>query len=204
MEELSGVPYDRAVATHGELDGERLLRLAIRGVLETTLLHGLFHGDLHAGNVLIDADGTFALVDFGICGRLDDRRRAALVRYLLAFAANDAGGQIEAVRAFGAVPAGADTSRLVAALQAELDRLDARVDGAITFDRLGDTLGRLLRVLAANGFTMPQELVLFFKNLLYLSGFAAAIAPEADLFAEITEILGRIGAEHGDELARLL
>jgi ubiquinone biosynthesis protein len=203
MEEVAGVPYDRAMAAYGALDGERLLRLAIRGVLETTLLHGLFHGDLHAGNVLIDADGTFALVDFGICGRLDERRRGGLVRYLLAFAANDAAGQVEAVREFGAVPPGADTAPLVAALQAELDRLDARVDGAVTFDRLGDTLGRLLRVLAANGFTMPQELVLFFKNLLYLSGFAAAIAPDADLFAEITAIIGRLGETHGAELTAL-
>ena len=205
MEEVAGVPYDRAVLTHGDaIDGDRLLHLAIRGVLETTLLDGLFHGDLHAGNVLVDGDGTFALVDFGICGRLDDRQRAALVRFLLAFAASDAAAQVAAVQHFGAVPADTDLAPFTAELQAELDRLDARADGAVTFDRLGDTLGRLLRILARNGFTMPKELVLFFKNLLYLSGFAAAIAPDADLFAEVTAIIGSIGERHGEELGALL
>lgn len=205
MDELAGVPYDRALATHGDaVRGDELLTLAIRGVLETTLLDGLFHGDLHAGNVLVDGDGTFALVDFGICGRLDDRQRAGLVRYLLAFAGGDAAGQVHALAHFGAIPPGADVGPLVEQLQAELDRLDRREHGAVTFDRLGDTLGRLLRVLAANGFTMPKELVLFFKNLLYLSGFAAAIAPSTDIFAQVTAILTAIGEHHGDELARLL
>ncbi len=203
MEEVAGVSYDKAVVTTTQ-DGERLLALAIRGVLETTILDGLFHGDLHAGNVLLDGDGGFALVDFGICGRFDDRQRAGLVRYLLAFAASDAEGQVRAMQHFGAIPADADVLAISAQLQAELDRLDGRLDGAVTFDRLGDTLGRLLRTLAVNGFAMPKDLVLFFKNLLYLSSFAAAVAPQTDLFAQITALLGTIGEQHGEELAVLL
>ncbi len=203
MEEVAGVSYDKATLATPQ-DGERLLQLAIRGVLETTILDGLFHGDLHAGNVLLDADGGFALVDFGICGRFDDRQRAGLVRYLLAFAAGDAEGQVRAMQHFGAIPPDADVRAIGAQLQVALDRLDSRVDGAVTFDRLGDTLGRLLRVLAANGFAMPKDLVLFFKNLLYLGSFAAAVAPRTDLFAQITALLGAIGEEHGAALAALL
>lgn len=105
---------------------------------------------------------------------------------------------------FGAIPAGADVAVIAADLQVELDRLDRRQDGAVTFERLGDTLGRLLRVLAANGFAMPKDLVLFFKNLLYLGAFAAAIAPETDLFAEVTRLLGEIGTDHAEDLASLL
>jgi ubiquinone biosynthesis protein len=74
---------------------------------------------------------------------------------------------------------------LVSELGLELDRIDRRRDGAITFEQLGATVGRLLAVLQRGGFRMPKELVLFFKNLLYLSGFAASVAPEADLFAVI-------------------
>ena len=195
MEHVPGVPYDRAIEPHGEaIDGDALLRLAITGVLTTTLLDGLFHGDLHAGNVLVDADGTFGLVDFGICGRLGAGQREALGRYLFAFAASDAAAQIEAMRAFGAIPDDADTEALVAELSVELERLDDRVDGAITFERLGDTIGRLLAVLIRNGFRMPKELVLFFKNLLYLSGFAASIAPDADLFEIVNDSLGELAA----------
>jgi ubiquinone biosynthesis protein len=180
--------------------GERLFTAGVRGVLQATIVHGLFHGDLHAGNVLVEGD-RFSMVDFGMCGRLDAAQRAGLVRFLLGFAASDARAQVEAMRTFGAIAEDADVEELVARLQVDLSRLDARADGQVTFDRLGETLGQLLRTLAAGGFRMPKELVLFFKNLLYLSGFAAAVAPDADVLAVVTGILADLFSRDGGSLA---
>ncbi len=205
MEHVDGVSFTKARATHGDvIDGDRLLHLAVRGVLETTLVHGLFHGDLHAGNVLVDARGDFALVDFGICGRLDAAQREGLVRFLVAFAASDAEGQVAAMVRFGAIDPSADRSKLVAELQVQLDALERREGGEVTFDKLGATLGRLLAVLAANGFRLPKELVLFFKNLLYLGEFTATFAPDADLLAEVAQIMGELLAAHPEELGALV
>jgi ubiquinone biosynthesis protein len=202
MSELEGTPYDRAAALLGERDeGERLLALAIGGVLRSALLHGIFHGDLHAGNVLVRPDGTFGLLDFGICGRFTPEQRVSMARYLVGFAREDALAQAEALRDFGAIANAGDA--LVAELGAELERTALRVDGAVTFERLGDTVSSQLGILARHGFRMPKELVLFFKNLLYLSSFAAAIAPDADLFCSIETALGSIDDE-GDGLMRLL
>src|SRR5439155_4124353 len=36
-----------------------------------TLAHGVFHGDIHAGNLLVLEDGSIGVVDWGIVGRLD-------------------------------------------------------------------------------------------------------------------------------------
>ncbi len=201
MEHLPGVSYVRLPPEDlAGGAGERLFTAGVRGVLQATIVHGLFHGDLHAGNVLVDGD-RFSMVDFGMCGRLDAGQRAGLVRFLLGFAASDARAQVEAMRTFGAVDEHADVEALVAALQTDLSRLDARADGQVTFDRLGETLGRLLRTLAAGGFRMPKELVLFFKNLLYLSGFAAAVAPDADVLAVVTGILGDLFSRDDGALA---
>jgi ubiquinone biosynthesis protein len=201
MEYLPGVSYTRLPPEDvaGE-PGERLFAAGVRGVLEATIVHGLFHGDLHAGNVLVDGE-RFSMVDFGMCGRLDAAQRAGLVRFLLGFAASDARAQVEAMRTFGAIEADADVEALVARLQEDLTRLDDRTDGEITFDRLGETLGRLLRTLAQGGFRMPKELVLFFKNLLYLSGFAASVAPDADVLAVVTGILTDLFSREDGALA---
>ncbi|WP_229051616.1 AarF/ABC1/UbiB kinase family protein [Aeromicrobium sp. Leaf350] len=189
MELLPGVSYARLDPSRDH-DGERLLHLGIKGVVEATLKHGVFHGDLHAGNVLVDEDtGSFSLVDFGIAGRLDAAQRAGLVEYLTAWAMSDAEGQIRAMQSFGAIAHDAEIEALVAELQVELDLLQDRSRGAVTFDQLGLTLGRLLQVLARNGFRMPKELVLFFKNLLYLAGFAASVAPDADVLDVVQTIL---------------
>ncbi len=203
MDQIEGVPYDRAAAEFGDrLDGPRLLSLAVGGVLSTALLHGVFHGDLHAGNVLVRRDGTFGLLDFGICGRFTDSQRRSIARYLAGFAQGDAHAQVCALRDFGAVPATSD--ELVAELAGELERLAQRTDGAITFRRLGENASNQLSILARHGFRMPKELVLFFKNLLYLSSFAAAVAPQADLLTVIESALSAVGARHADQLGQLL
>lgn len=193
MEELPGISYAKLPPeTAADLDGTKLLRVGVKAVLEATLVHGAFHGDLHAGNVLIADDGTFSLVDLGIAGRLDATQRAALVTYLMGFAASDATLQVQAMEQFGALSKSVDREALVEALQAELARIDAREAGAITFERLGEVLGSLLRLLAERGVTLPKDLVLFFKNLLYLSGFSATVAPNADLFAVIQDLLQEV------------
>jgi ubiquinone biosynthesis protein len=201
MEHLPGVSYDRARDQFGpRLEGEKLLQLAIQGVLETTLIYGLFHGDLHAGNVLIDGGDRFALVDFGICGRVDARQRAALVAFMLAFAQMDARAQLAALTRFGALPPDADLDPLAEKLQVELDRINPDSGTGLTYDQVGDTLSTVLRLLSESRFRLPKELVLFFKNVLYLTSFTASIAPDADLLAQIGPILGHFMAKYAAEL----
>lgn len=197
MEHAPGVAYDKATAAYGSrLQGDKLLTLAIQGVLETTLIYGLFHGDLHAGNVLIDGGDRFALVDFGICGRIDAAQRAALVRFLLAFAEMDARAQLIALEPFGAIPPDADIDALAAPLQALIEEIDPRAGHQLTFDELGAVAGRVLTILSASGFRAPKDLVLFFKNLLYLASFTASVAPDADLLAQIEPVMRHLTSKY--------
>lgn len=192
MEAMPGRPYDKAPVT----DGERLVELAIKGVLEGTLAYGRFHGDLHAGNVLVEGGERFSLVDFGITGRLTAAERAGLVRFLLGFAAMDAARQMAALQAFGAPP---PTPEMVADLQEVIDALPP----GLSVDALGETLGGVVTTLAAHGFQVPTPLVLFFKNVLYLSSFTAAVAPGADLLAQIGPQLAYFSTKYGEELLSL-
>ena len=57
--------------------------------LEGAMLYGVFHGDLHGGNLFVQPDGRVALLDFGITGRLDEPRRLAFLRLLMAGTVND-------------------------------------------------------------------------------------------------------------------
>jgi ubiquinone biosynthesis protein len=205
MEHVPGVSYDKARARYGsQLKGDMLLTLAIQGVLETTLMYGVFHGDLHAGNVLIDGGDRFALVDFGICGRIDAEQRAALVRFLLAFAEMDAKAQLIALEPFGAIPPDADIDALAIPLQAEIERIDPRAGNRLTFDELGAVVGRVLTILSASGFRAPKDLVLFFKNLLYLSSFTASVAPNADLLAQIDPVMRHLTAKYPQAVSEIV
>lgn len=52
---------------------EDLTRTILEVVLRQILVDGVFHADLHGGNILLTPDGSFALLDFGSVGRLDAR-----------------------------------------------------------------------------------------------------------------------------------
>lgn len=197
MERLPGVAY-----TSAEVDkevGERLLRFAIQTVLEHTLIYGVFHGDLHAGNVLLDTGtGKLSLVDFGIVGRLSPDQRVALGQFLVGFAHMDVRAQLEAMVDFGTIPLLTDLGPLEAEIEREVRPHDLAEDADVA--ELADRIGKLIQVVARHGVSLPKELVLFFKNLLYLNGFAASIAPDANLLGEIAPVFGYFQLKYGDAI----
>jgi ubiquinone biosynthesis protein len=76
MERLDGFRWGDAQSMRDAgIDTEAVLRAALIAFLEGALLYGVFHGDLHGGNLFVQADGRVALLDFGITGRLDEIER---------------------------------------------------------------------------------------------------------------------------------
>lgn len=208
MERLPGVPYTVARDRFGDaIDGEKLLRSAAAGVLEHSMIYGVFHGDLHSGNVLVTEDGGISLVDYGICGRLDDRERAQLVRLLVAAMQRDTKAQVIAAAEMGAIPADVD----IEAAAAELEKYQAiaeeftdapfnQLDLTLITSQMRDAIKFLMKL----GFVVPKELVLFSRNMLYLNGFAAALAPEANMLAELENLLAHMTGKYPTELAGIL
>jgi ubiquinone biosynthesis protein len=207
MERVAGIRYTDAAIIHPDLDGRRVVRLAVQGVLEHALLYGVFHGDLHAGNVLIDEAGNFSLVDFGIAGRLDAAQRAALARLVVAFARNDFATQVATVAEMGALPPGIDLEPLIrqfaeesAVVLAALDRPLSQLD----FGMLTAQVARATRLLAEHRFRQPKELFLFSKNALYLNGLCNAFAPDINLMSEIAPIFLYFQTKYPKEIGSIM
>jgi ubiquinone biosynthesis protein len=207
MERVPGVRYTDALEKYpGAVDGHKLTRLAIQSVLEQTMIYGVFHGDLHAGNVLISPDGRFSLVDMGIVGRMNAEQRASLVRFMIAFASDDIRGQVESMREFGAISPDADIDAMVETLEVHAAALPTEIRaGQMTanFEEFADAIGGIIRVLTAAGFVAPKELVLFFKNTLYLNGFAAALAPDLNLFDEIQPVFSYFTSKYAEAMTAM-
>jgi predicted unusual protein kinase regulating ubiquinone biosynthesis (AarF/ABC1/UbiB family) len=85
MEYLDGVPIDDVEAAGGlGYDGAAAVDQVVRGWLVTALRGGIFHGDVHAGNVLVLRDGRVGVIDWGIVGRLSEESRWLLRRFIAA------------------------------------------------------------------------------------------------------------------------
>jgi predicted unusual protein kinase regulating ubiquinone biosynthesis (AarF/ABC1/UbiB family) len=83
MDWLDGVPIDdfAAIGALG-LDPRSLLEAVVRTWMLIAVRDGCFHGDVHAGNLLLLRDGRLGVLDWGIVGRLDPEAHRFLRRTL--------------------------------------------------------------------------------------------------------------------------
>jgi ubiquinone biosynthesis protein len=200
MERLDGYAFDDVAGLKDAgIDTEAIVRTGMIGFMEGCMLHGLFHGDLHGGNLFILKDGRTALLDFGITGRMDETRRQAFLRLLLSASTNNVTGQLAALRDLGALPPDTDLAAVVADLGLDRPPLDPT---KLTPDELISEIQDVMKALLAYGASMPKELMLFVKNLVFLDGAIARLAPDLDLFAEITHIATYFATTHGATIAQ--
>src|ERR1700733_12670804 len=98
MERVQGIRIDDvAPIRKAGFDGTELVKALLFSLFEGGLRHGLFHGDLHAGNLYVDDQGRIVFFDFGIMGRIDPRTRwllRELVHALLVKKDHAAAGKI--------------------------------------------------------------------------------------------------------------
>ncbi len=83
MDFLDGVPIDDVTAIEAlGYDAGPLLTDLLRSWFLTGLRDGMFHGDIHAGNLMLLRDGRMGMVDWGIVGRLDEPTRHLFRRFV--------------------------------------------------------------------------------------------------------------------------
>jgi predicted unusual protein kinase regulating ubiquinone biosynthesis (AarF/ABC1/UbiB family) len=83
MEFLDGEPIDDlAAATRYGVDPAPLVAQIVRSFFLMTIKWGVFHGDVHAGNLMLLRDGRIGLLDWGIVGRLDADTHRFFVRVI--------------------------------------------------------------------------------------------------------------------------
>ena len=60
----------------------------------------------------------------------------------------------------------------------------------------------MVKALLGYGASMPKELMLYVKNMVFLDGAIARLAPDLDILAEITSISMQFAVRHGEQLGR--
>ena len=200
MERLSGFKIeDIAGMREAGVDTEEVIRTAMISFLEGAMFHGIFHGDLHGGNLFIRPDGRIALMDFGMTGRLDDKQRLAFLSLLVGAATNDLRGQLAALRDLGALDDDVDLDEVIAAFNLDRPPPDlAKMSGEEMVAELQQTVKQLL----AYGARLPKVLMLFVKDMLFIDGAILHLAPDIDLLGEIATIASTITERRRDIIAK--
>jgi ubiquinone biosynthesis protein len=200
MERLSGFKYDDVDGMRAAgVDGATVLRAMLISFLEGAMIYGVFHGDLHGGNLFVRPDGRVALFDYGMTGRMDEQQRLAFLRMMMTGAMNDVRGQVEAFRDLGALPADADIDGILKLLKVDRPVQDPT---KMEPEKLVGEIQELLRGLLGQGARLPKHLMLYVKNMLFFDGAIAHLAPDLNMFEEVARIYAYFAMNHAERIER--
>jgi ubiquinone biosynthesis protein len=185
MERLIGRPLGaagHALAAMGMQERRALAGALLATVFDQVLDHGLFHVDLHPGNVLLLDDGTLGLLDLGSVGRIDGTTRLAFARLLGAVGSGDSLTAGDALLELVDRPEEIDERALERALGGLIVRYAA--PGATMG---ADVFAALFRLVTAYRLSIPPQVAALFRTFATLEGTLALLDPAFDLVGAARE-----------------
>ena len=72
----------------------------------------------------------------------------------------------------------------------------------LTGEEILDEVQRMVKALLGYGASMPKSSTLYVKNMVFLDGAIATLAPDLDILAEITNVAMLFASRHGEQLGR--
>jgi ubiquinone biosynthesis protein len=155
------------------LDGKEIAAVGADVFLRMVLIHGLFHGDPHPGNLMALAGNRIGFIDFGMLGRIGATRRRQVLDFVRSIITSDARQLATVLQEWSG-----DQSGDLAQLEQGADLFIAR-HGTGALD-LGRAVTDILSLARANALILPTDLVVLFKALATADGVMKRLDPDFD------------------------
>lgn len=196
LEALEGIPLSQPSAlTQPGLNLDNVMRAGVRCYFRQVFVHGLFHGDLHAGNLFVMPDSTVGLIDFGIVGRLNERVRDAIASMFVALYTEDYERLAYEYVDLAPFNDEIDVDEFAKDLQ---DLLAPHFGLNLKNVNLGRLLMSTTVVAAKHHLVLPSELMLFFKSIITVEGMGRVIQSDFDLLPHALEFTDELVSKKMD------
>ena len=215
LEWAKGTPLSDPASLEAEgIDRPALATALMRAFLAQALDHGVFHADLHEGNLFVSAPDRIEAVDFGIVGRLGPEQRRYLAEILWGFLQRDYERVARVHFEAGYVPARHAVGDFAQALRAVGEPIFGRTARDVSMSRV---LIQLFEITGQFDMHLRPELVLLQKTMMTAEGVARSIWPDLDIWTAADPVvrrwmtrelsptarLNRLGEQAGRVLSRL-
>ena len=176
MSWVDGLRLHEVAQSLDRQEKQRLVVLLVDVMLQMFVSDGLFHADLHPGNIVFHRDGSFTLLDFGMVGELTERQRDRFILYWFAVV------QRQSRRAFHHFEAqtqplpGANEEAFFARFATLAEKFYSSPLSEMSFTKV------YLDMMMAGyelGFVFPSELMLHAKALTTAEALIFVLAPDA-------------------------
>ncbi len=172
----SFTPLERDALIEQGLDPGLLARRGAQAFIKMLLEDGLFHGDPHPGNLRAMSDNRVGFIDFGMVGRLDERRRLEVMNFMRALTE----GSTETLVAVLIDWSGERVQDLSQIEQAAREYMARHSGGPLKMSAL---ITGFLGLIREYRLLLPPDLLVLFKALVTADGVLIRLDPELDLVA---------------------
>ncbi len=189
MERMHGTPISQIERLRADgVDLKRLSRAGVEIFFTQIFRDGFFHADMHPGNILVEPNGRYVALDFGIMGTLNEVDKNYLAINFLAFFRRDYHRVAEAHIESGWAPKDTRVDELEAAVRSVCEPIFDRPLKQISF---GKVLLRLFQASRRFNVEIQPQLVLLQKTLLNIEGLGRQLDPDLDLWQTAKPFLER-------------
>ncbi len=191
MERLHGVKITDAAARGHEM--EPIARECIRMLLKQVFDDGLFHGDLHPGNLFVLDDGRIGLIDFGLVGRMTQQMKDQMADLLLAIVTENFEGVARSFYELSIRDGKVDYP----AFEADVVELMERyfTTASLADVDFGEYLRELIDGAIRHNVRIPPDFTMFFKAMMTVEGIGKIVSPDLDLIGECRPFIETLIAE---------
>ena len=172
----SFTPLARDALIEQGLDPGLLASRGARAFIKMLLEDGLFHGDPHPGNLRAMSDNRVGFIDFGMVGRLDERRRLEVMNFMRALTE----GSTELLVAVLIDWSGERVQDLSQIEQAAREYMARHTGGQLKISAL---ITDFLGLIREYSLLLPPDLLVLFKALITADGVLTQLDPDLDLIA---------------------
>jgi ubiquinone biosynthesis protein len=176
MERVYGIKInDVAAMKQASINMRLVAENAGRFTLRQLFEFGFFHADPHPGNFFVQPDGSLAVLDFGMVGRLTPSMKNSLLVMVMAMATRDAETLVDELMDAGM------TRKPVRqrALAMDLEHIfESYAGGSAQFLSATQVLNEILTIAYRHGLQMPGELAMLGRLSAINEGISMTLYPE--------------------------
>ncbi|HBO7968047.1 TPA: AarF/ABC1/UbiB kinase family protein [Pseudomonas aeruginosa] len=172
----SYTPLERQALIEQGLDPSLLASRGARAFIKMLLEDGVFHGDPHPGNLKAMSGNRVGFIDFGMVGRLDERRRLEVMSFMRALTENNSDALVTVLIDWS----GNGVQNIPAIEQAAREYIARHGGKALNMSALIEDFLDLMR---EHQLLLPPDLLVLFKALVTADGVLTRLDPELDLIA---------------------
>ena len=162
-----------------QVDRQVLAVKVIQTFLTCAFDYGVFHADMHEGNLVVDEDGNLTLLDFGILGRLSPREQRFHAGIIYGFLHRDYLRIAEIHFEAGYVPKTYTVEDFASALRSVGEPIFGKASSQVPMSKV---LLQLFEITEIFDMHMQPQLIMLQKTMMQAEGVARRLDPEFDMW----------------------